>query len=161
MPSKLDTSLYNLSGALIFTGYVLSALFLTIFLTIHLTQKHYSLPPKKAQSTLHSRLQIFTALSVISFSMLSYNMLQYLIASYRTWAAEHSIPLPQRWSGEKGLLGAQDQRVQIHVWQWLTTSTLFQDFAQTICGDSARFWWTQQALLVTMGWTVFMSVEGM
>ena len=159
-----EQPVHNLSGALIFTAYVISALSLTLLIAQNLYASHKKLKQSetsKVTRDLGTRLQIFTALAVLSFSTLSYHMLFYLVISYRGWARENGITLPQQLLGDRSLLGSEDQRVQLYVWQWLTSSTLFQDFAQTICGTSARFWWTQQALLVTMAWTVFMSFEGM
>ena len=165
MTASIDggTTSYNLIGALIFSSYVISALFLSAFILQSLfssRQKLIKVQNPNGNRRLGTRLQIFSTLSVLSFSTLSYHMLNYLIVSYTDWAIEKSIPLPRRLFGDAGLLGGGSQGVKIQVWQWLTSSTLFQDFAQSICGNGARFWWTQQALLMTMGWSVFMSFEG-
>ena len=159
----VETSFHNLTGALIFSAYVISALFLALFIIRSLFSSYHKLiksQDSKKSSHLERRLQIFSTLSVLSFSTLSYHMLNYLIVSYSDWAHKNSFPSPQRLYGNASLLGSKGERVEIHVWQWLTSSTLFQDFAEAVCGDSARFWWTQQALLMTMGWSVFMSFEG-
>ena len=150
---------YNLSGALIFTAYVLSALFLTAFITSSLgvQYKKYS---HKRKNGREKHIQAFSALSVLSFSTLSYHMLNYLIVSYQAWSKSHGYQLPGSLFGTNSLLGTREQRIPLHIWSWLTNSTLFADFATTICSNNARFWWTQQALLVTMAWSVFMSLEG-
>ena len=154
-----EPPLNNLSGALIFTAYVLSALFLTAFITSSLgvQYKKYS---QKREHGREKHIQIFSALSVLSFSTLSYHMLNYLIVSYQAWSKRHGYQLPSSLFGSNSLLGTREQRVSLHVWSWLTNSTLFADFATTICSSNARFWWTQQALLITMAWSVFMSLEG-
>lgn len=145
---------YNLTGALIFTAYVLAALFLAVFIIVDLATRYRDLaqtPSSTLTTKLKFRLQLFSALSALSFSVLSYHMLNYLILSYRVWATANDVSLPRRLPSD--IAG-------LHVWRWLTSSTLFLDFAQTICGTSARFWWTQQSLLVTLGWNVFMVFEG-
>lgn len=155
--------LHNLSGALIFSVYVGSALLLSITIIRSLFVMHQSLlkaDQRKTDINLDKRLEIFSAFSVLSFSTLSYNMLSYLVLSYRDWAKANSVALPERLLGDGSLLGSGNHRVELHVWLWLTSSTLFKDFAVSICGTSARFWWTEQALLVTMAWSVFMSFEG-
>ena len=154
--SSQEPPLYNLSGALIFTAYVLSALFLTAFITnsLRVQYKRYS---HKGRET---HIQTFSALTVLSFSTLSYHMLNYLIVSYQAWSKSHGYQLPASLFGSNRLLGTREQRVPLHIWSWLTESTLFADFATTICSNNARFWWTQQALLITMAWSVFMSLEG-
>lgn len=161
-----NTPLYNLSGALIFCAYVFSALLLTCNITLGLVRRYLRLNKDKAstesvrigKTRLNRNLLIFSALAVLSFSTLSYNMLNYLIFSYQDWAYSHRLEVPQRLLGKDSILGPD--RISLAIWQWLTTSTLFQDFAQTICGNSARFWWTQQALFATMAWSLFMSFEG-
>ena len=155
-----EPPLYNLSGALIFTAYVLSALFLTAFITRSLAIQYKKSSPKRNHER-EKHIQTFSAFSILSFSTLSYHMLNYLIISYQAWSKNHGHQLPVSLFGPNSLLGTQEQRIPLHIWSWLTNSTLFTDFATTICSTNARFWWTQQALLVTMAWSVFMSLEGM
>lgn len=164
MASNQAIPLSNISGALIFSTYVVSALVLTFLLCSSLIfqyQKLLKSEDAKRSIDLERRLQIFSALSVLSFSTLLYHMLSYLIVSYQSWAKTSRVLLAQRVLGDAGLVGRRDQRVKLYIWEWLTSSTLFQDFAMTICNDGARFWWTQQTLLVTMVWSVFMSFEGL
>ena len=154
-----EPPLYNLSGALIFTAYVFSALFLTAFITRSLVIQ-YKKSSHNRKHKREKRIQTFSALSVLSFSTLSYHMLNYLIVSYQVWSKSYGYQLPGSLFGSNSLHGPREQRVPLQIWSWLTTSTLFADFATTICSNNARFWWTQQALLVTMAWSVFMSLEG-
>lgn len=162
-----DTPLYNLSGALILSAYVVSALFLTTNITLSLIKIHVYSPGSRSmtkhidneKTKLKSLLLIFSALAALSFSTLSYHMLNYLIVSYQAWATNRGSLVPHGLFGKNSILGP-DGSISLHIWQCLTTSTLFQDFAQTICGNTARFWWTQQALFVTMAWSMFMSYEG-
>lgn len=161
---NLEMPMYNLNGALIFTVYVISALLLTLFITSHLfaTYQRQSATERKKRDSLGQgkQLYLFSALSTLSFSILSYHMLSYLILSYRSWAIQKNIPLPQKLIGQNSLLGPGIDRVQLQIWHWLTTSTLFLAFAQTICSTFARYWWIQQALLWTMLWNLFLNVQG-
>lgn len=167
----------NTSGALIFTAYVLSALFLTIFITRSLLIVYHSKPPtpsvknriaaRKTSSSFTTRLITFTCLSILSFSVLSYNMLSFLIVSYTTWANNRHMALPDGLLGSggalfgilRGVTGNGGMRVE--VWEWLTTSTLFQDFARDICDDWARYTWTCLTLVGTMVVGMWMGREGM
>lgn len=156
-----DAPSYNLSGALIFCAYVISALILSVYIISSLTSRylHPSRASQDGEIGNHKSLLIFSAFAALSFSTLSYHMSNYLIVSYQTWAVGRGYEVSQRLLGENGIL-ALEKSIPLRIWQWLTTSTLFQDFAQTICGNSAHFWWTQQALFVTMACSVFMSFEG-
>ncbi|KAI4204028.1 MAG: hypothetical protein LQ350_001421 [Teloschistes chrysophthalmus] len=148
----------NVTGAALFTGYVLAALLLTIMILGDLFKAYrtrfQARPCWEDMTDISKQLQVFIALAVLSFSTLSYHMLNYLIFSYRRWATYTTSSTIQGLSGVFGVQGLQS------IWQWLTESTLFKDFAETICQSSANYWWTQQALLVTMASALFISIEG-
>lgn len=159
---------YNLAGAVIFIIYVVSALFFTgVIISILLcspgsAHRSSSSPRRRRHKRFshQSKLQIFTALSVLSLAVLSYHMMSFLIFSYKAWASEKGVRIPQRLFGYDGLIDLKHGTNPLFIWEWLTSSTLFQDFAEIICGSSARYWWTLQALSGTMAWSFFMSVEG-
>ena len=153
---------YNLAGAVIFVTYVSSALFFTGMIVGILNAKLWSpiMSNRQRELSHENKLQIFTALSVVSFSVLSYHMISFLVISYKAWLSVKGIEAPSRFFGYGGFIDPQKRIIRVCIWQWLTSSTLFKDFAEVICGSSARYWWTQQALLVTMTWSFFMSIEG-
>ncbi len=162
-PHRPETSIHNLSGVIIFTAYVASALFLTALIAYNLITAYNALPSsylshKHGRSPISSHIQVFLALTVLSFSVLSYHMLNFLIESYIFWAKVWGVQLPLSVFGHNGLFGRGG--VQLHVWQWLTGSTLFLDFAEEICGTWPRYWWTSQALWATMGVSIFMGFHG-
>lgn len=166
-PKASDTieATYNFSGAVIFISYVVAVLLLTILLLGNLINAASSLDAgrKRIIPRAHTQtfLQLYSSLALLSFSVLSCHMLSYLILSYSEWATERDIELPYRFWGYKGIVGlTKDRTVDLQIWSWLKTSTLFRDFAQTICETGENFWWAQQALFMTMGWSVFLSIEG-
>ena len=167
-PPQLDEpSIPNLLGAILFSGYVTAAVLLTAIITYNLYGTHQNLLIVKSKSPDDSPLskakhvQLFASLAALSFSVLSYHMMHFLVVSYVAWSTERQILIPDRLFGEGGLIGrGNSSRVDLHIWHWLTTSTLFLDFAEIICQDGAKYWWTQQALLVTMACCHFMAIEG-
>lgn len=148
------TPVHNVAGATIFVGYVLSALLFTTLIVSDLYQAYHSKSKSSVKQVPHNHLQIFVALAVLSFSTLSYHMLSYLIHSYQDWALSASIETIRNPLDLFSAVGLES------IWRWLIESTLFKDFAETICKNSANFWWTQQALLVTMASALFVSIEG-
>ena len=158
-PHQPSPSSYNLSGAVIFTAYVTSALFLTAFIAYDLITSYRALTPsylakKVGRSSINTHVCTILSLAVLSFSVLSYHMLNFLILSYIAWAQDRGIPLPLSSLGRRELVG------EVHIWQWLTNSTLFLDFAQEICATWPRYWWTSQALWATLGVCCFMALHG-
>lgn len=146
----------NITGAIIFIIYVLSALYLSITIPLSLRRSYLNYPkplsPHKKQC-----ITVFSLFALISFSVLSYNMLSYLIVSYTSWATTNHISLPH---SVLDLLGLGDNARGLHVWQWLTESTLFTDFAKEICASPERFAWTQGVLVWTMAWSYWMGYNG-
>ncbi|KAL8854609.1 MAG: hypothetical protein Q9221_000644 [Calogaya cf. arnoldii] len=158
--SGFGRPVHNIMGATIFVAYVLAALYLSILIVIDL-YRSYNAPtssfPSKAQR-ISTRLQIFVTLAVLSFSTLSYHMLSYLIYAYQDWVTVNDL---EAWPSSSDLFTLSTWQTLLHqIWQWLTESTLFLNFAKTICENSANFWWTQQALFVSMASTLFISIEG-
>ena len=157
-----DDQTINTTGAVVFLAYILAALLFLGLLCRDLVNAYISLPKSlRYQDSLQKQIQTFAGLAVLSFSVLSYHMIDYLIESYQDWASERDIEIPYRLYGKMGLLGPSHQRTSLLIWTWLRTSTLFKNFARTICEPYEHFWWTEQALLTTMAWSVFMSLEGM
>ena len=132
----------NLTGALIFTSYIFVALFLSAFIGWNLWSAYRAFTPSYLFS-IHTRLRTCIYLSLLSFGVLSWHMLAFLIASYKEWA--EATVVEGGWRG---------------IGEWLTTATLFEDFARGLCGSWARYWWTAEALVLTFGVGRWMGREG-
>jgi hypothetical protein len=150
----------NVLGAIIFFSYILAALGLTGLIFSDLFKAFEAFSKSKANTShRHSLVLVFATFAVISFSSLSYHMLNVLVHSYTEWADVATVPLPQTFWG--ALSGQTDAASSfLNIWTWAKSSTLFQDFTKVICNDPVRFWWTQQALLLSIGWNTFMAIEG-
>ena len=153
----------NLLSAVIFTVYVLSALFITSFISYNLLYRYVALLPhylsqRHGHASIDAHIQTFLTLSIFSFSILSHHMLGFLVLSYKEWAVNQGLPLPQSVFGVDGIFGKG--RVELFIWRWLASSTLFLDFALDICASWERYWWIGQALWATMGVAVFMGSYG-
>lgn len=125
----------NISGAMLFLAYIVAALFFSFRLWTIIWKQYVSV---RANLQIRERVKISISagITILSFSVLSYNMLSFLILSYNDWAQRHQIhgnPLL-----EPTLLR-----------QWMSHSTLFEDFARSLVASPARSLWTQLALLQT------------
>ena len=153
MSSEAVTWTENVLGGIIFILYIVAALVLLSLLVIRLWKASVRILPS-AHPRKVRRVWLFSFLSLLSFTTLSYHMLNVLISSYISWArtSGHALPREISWRGLFAL----------HLWEWTKKSTLFQDFAVSICTMSnGNWWWTAHVLVFTMGWNVFMAVEGM
>lgn len=147
----------NLIGAIVFWSYIVAALGSTALVL----RVIYKLPgPSRStqRNSEQSMFIIFSALALVSFATLSYHMLNVLVSSYVQWAGVQHVILPLQFYGAKGILGPQ--RTHLLLWEWSTTSTLFQDFAEAIVATSARFTWSYAALNMTFWNMAYMGVVG-
>jgi hypothetical protein len=158
--STIEKSPDNVLGAVVFFLYILAALGLTALISSDLVNLYGVFLRSKMNTSYRSNLVLaFAAFAVISFSSLSYHLLSVLIYSYAEWAEKAHVPLPQTFFGAfSGLTNGSLSF--LNIWAWAKSSTLFQDFAEVVCNDAVRFWWTQQALLLSIGWNTFMAIEG-
>lgn len=141
----------NYTGALLFWSYILFALLFTTLILLNIHSLSHSQPlPKNKKATIY-----LSILAILSFATLSYNMLHVLFQSYASWTTIHSTPysmtLPE-------LIGPN--RIPLHLWQWSTTTSLFQDFAEAIVASPARRAWTVASLQTTLLTSVYMATEG-
>jgi hypothetical protein len=155
--STAQQSQDNVLGAVIFFSHILAALSLTGLISSDLVKAFKAFSNLKANtSQRHGLVLVFTAFAAISFSSLSYHILNILISSYVDWAKNTNISLSPSFFGALG----DDSFSLLNIWAWARSSTPFQDFAEVVCNDAVRFWWTQQALLLSIGWNTFMVIEG-
>lgn len=156
----------NVIGALIFFSYIVAALLLSTLIVGDLWWLNYVRNYMREKGSKHvTKLSwinfgISVALSVLSFSVLSYHMLNFLILSYSNWCDARGISVPEAILGARSVVGIGGSRTPLHVWRWATSSTLFQDFAEVICGDPESWLWTQTALLYSYAWNTYMAIEG-
>lgn len=154
----------NVVGAVFFLSYILAALLFTFLIVFDITKAYvpqyqvlrcHDAASKNATSNnkqgVDTYLVTLVSLAILSFATLSYHMMQFLIVSYLEWTAEH-LTLADDTKSFPDVLAS--------LWSWMKTSTLFQDFATSICRTEERFLWTQSALLLSLGWNVWMAVEG-
>lgn len=165
MDIRTDSQDQNLIGAVIFICYVSLALYLTGFITGTLLHPYQSVRSPRSRYGarnlfLERQVQIFALLSVVSFSILSYHMINVLLQSYKAWATAQNIEPKHQPEKDGSSLEGHVYWSCICLWEWLKDSHLFEDFGNAILENNSRFWWTQQVLLVSIAWSVFMSVEG-
>ena len=150
----------NVLGAIIFFSYIVTALGITGLIVSDLSKAYRAFSKSQANTIHRSNLILaFASFAAISFSGLSYHMLNVLIHSYLTWVESANMPFPRTLFGT--LTGLTTGELSLlDIWTWAKSSTLFTDFAEVICNDPVRFWWTQQALLLSIGWNTYMAIEG-
>jgi len=150
IPAK-DASFTNYFGAAIFIGYMIAALILTGLIIQSLRRSYNEVTTKHRGRMLnYGLLYAYIGAASLSFVVLSYTMLSFLIASYQEWCYDRRI--------EISTLTTVD--LTSSVWRWTISSTLFLDFARSLCSTQAGYYWVMQALLGTMITNITISSAG-
>jgi len=151
-PSPTTNASTNYFGASIFISYIIAALILTYLITGELDIVYRRvLARKQGSSSQWRQFKTCVAFSSISFGVLSWNMLNFLITSYNAWSSKQHPAL----STSPSYLD-----IGISIWQWTIHSTLFLDFARSLCATRSGYWWVMQALMATMTTNVTMQAAG-
>ena len=178
--SALEAVEHPLIYSLIFFAYIIAALYLAIRITIRLISSyhavsttHHGLAVNRLVEANTGKLRAMSFIAFLSFAALSFNMLSFLAGSFTNWASLRGIDLPfsswsdvdlgQLWAARYKLFLISDADVSYVfslLYAWLRESTLFLDFAREISGSEEGWWWSVAALSWSMGWCVFMTVEG-
>jgi len=148
-----QSSVTNYLGASIFISYIIAALVLVYLISGELDARYRRLvAQKKGNASQWKQFKLFVTLSSISFAVLSWNMLHFLITSYNAWSARQVSALLHTSTSYVDLA--------VSVWQWTIHSTLFLDFARSLCASQSGYWWVMQALMATMTTNVIMQSAG-
>ncbi len=164
-PIEPDPYNSNVRPLLLLGGYLLVAISLTTLVIRNVLYRAYkSLPPSQTtrhrQSRRTKHVQILAALSILSLVVNGYYTFRCLSLSYRVWAHERGEVLPTGLWGRGGEFSAQDERVGLELGRWFKDTSPFWDSWEIVAEKSRRFWWTQQLLLGTTVWSVFVGFEG-
>jgi hypothetical protein len=163
-PMEPDTSNSNLYFLLGSAGSVVFVTGLVASVGRVLYRAYSFLPPSQAvrvrQSDRRKHVQIFLALSVLSFAVAIYHSVNFAIVSYDVWATERGVKIPKALWGEDGVIGGGDANVPLQLGWWTRDTSLCVESWEIATERSRRFWWTQQALLSGTSWSVYLGLEG-
>ena len=163
-PIEPDTSNSNLYFLLGSAGSVAIITGLIAYMGRVLYRAYVFLPPSQAvrarQSDRRRHVQIFLALSVISFAVAIFHSLSFAIVSYSVWATERGVKIPKAVWGKDGIYGGGDSNVPLQLGWWIRDTSLTSEIWEIATEKSRRFWWTQQALLSGTAWSVYLGIEG-
>jgi len=149
--SSKDAGCTNYSGAAIFIGYMVAAVVLTGLIIQSLRKSYNEVTTKYGGRALnYGLLYAYIGAASLSFVVLSYTMLSFLIASYQEWCHDRHVLVSTL--SPSGIISS--------IWNWTISSTLFLDFARSLCSTPAGHYWVMQALLGTMIINITMSSAG-
>ncbi|KAK4123475.1 hypothetical protein N657DRAFT_690218 [Parathielavia appendiculata] len=129
-----------------------------------LYQSHKALRP--AEHTRHRRAQrtklvaAFGSLAALGLIFAITSSLDYLTLSYKVWASERGIQVPDSLFGNCTMSTGAANKPSLHLRYWLSDTPVYLDAVEIIAEKTRRWWWGQQLDLATLSWTALLVVEG-
>jgi hypothetical protein len=147
-----------------FITHISLAFLLTVLAIRAIFRSYLVLPP--SQGTRHrlpsrkTHVQIFSALATVSFITAIYWAYSFSNLSYRVWATERGIELPNSLFGETGAFRGGEHPGRFRLAGWLNDTPIYQDALEVVAEKARRFWWGQQIDLATTSWGMLLAIEG-
>ncbi|SPO02818.1 uncharacterized protein DNG_05493 [Cephalotrichum gorgonifer] len=111
---------------------------------------------------------LFAALALAGLLQAAYAGVTYLVLSYKVWAGEHGVDLPERYAhlhlfwGENGVFAFSLARNPMldNVARWLGDVPIYADAWEIGAERVKRQWWGRQLDLGVLPWTLLLAIEG-
>ncbi|KAF7533484.1 hypothetical protein G7054_g7039 [Neopestalotiopsis clavispora] len=103
---------------------------------------------------------VFAGLAAVALVSAAYSSISYATLSYKVWADERGIELPQRFVGDKGFFPGTQNSSQVYVARWLHDTPVYYDAFEIVAEKARRYWWGQQVDLGMIAWSLLLAIEG-
>ncbi|AEO69197.1 uncharacterized protein THITE_2119332 [Thermothielavioides terrestris NRRL 8126] len=143
---------------------VVSAAYASYTVGRSLYRSHKALGP--AQDTRHRTAErgkltaAFGSLAALGLVFAVTSSLDYLTLSYKVWASERGIEVPDSLFGNHTLGTNDTGQPALHLGAWLSDTPVYFDALEIVAEKTRRLWWGQQLDLATIAWTALLAVEG-
>ncbi|KAI4144072.1 MAG: hypothetical protein LQ340_006791 [Diploschistes diacapsis] len=161
-PIEHDLSNSNIWPIALFLVYITTTSFL-LYRIGHsvLYRAHRALPPSQAtrsrEGSRRKHIETFAALAFVSLAFAisyGYNCLK---LSYQVWAFERGETVPTGLFGQHGVLSSGLGQLQLG--RWLHDTDILAEFWEIAMEKTRRRWWTQQLLLTTGPWSLYVAIQ--
>ncbi|KAB8302218.1 hypothetical protein EYC80_005663 [Monilinia laxa] len=132
-------------------GHIVLASSLTALIARTIYRSYLALPPSSAtrhrQPLRHDHVKIFTSLALLGLVTAVWFGVNGASLSYRVWAAERGVELPDSFFGDKGALRLGQHPGRFEIIRWLNDTYFYLDNLEIVAEKARYFWWGQQASL--------------
>ncbi|PMD36669.1 hypothetical protein L207DRAFT_515186 [Hyaloscypha variabilis F] len=139
-------------------GYVSVVALRTIY------RSYIALPPSSAtrfrEPLRQGYVQVFSLLALVSLTVATYFGVRFGSLSYRVWATERGVELPDGFFGDNGALRGGEHPGRLQIVRWLNDTPLYRDALEIIAEKARYFWWGQQVNLSLVSWSTYLAIEG-
>lgn len=140
---------------IIYLGYAVGASLYTSYKSLSPSQD-----TRERRSRRIRLVSVFLGLALTALVVATYSSVSYATLSYKVWADERGVDLPERLIGEKGLFPDTKNSSQLHLARWLSDTPIYYDALEIIAEKARRFWWGQQIDLALVSWSSLLAIEG-
>ncbi|KAI1378350.1 hypothetical protein F4677DRAFT_392366 [Hypoxylon crocopeplum] len=148
-------------------AHLASVVYLTYAITTSLYTSYKLLSPAQdTRSRLAQRKRLvpaFLSLAVAALCLATYTAVSSASLSYRTWAYEHGLDLPEWFITDDEVFPETENSSKLsltYIAQWLSDTPIYYDTLEIVVEKARRFWWSQQIDLATVAFSMLLSIEG-
>ncbi|QSZ30507.1 hypothetical protein DSL72_000061 [Monilinia vaccinii-corymbosi] len=145
-------------------GHILLASCLTVLVARTIYRSYLALPPSSAtrhrQSLRRDHAKMFTSLALLGLMTAVWFGVKGASLSYRVWAAERGVELPDSFFGDKGALRLGQHPGRFEIIRWLNDTPFYRDNLEIVAEKARYFWWGQQASFALNSFSTYVAIEG-
>ncbi|KAH7418326.1 hypothetical protein BKA64DRAFT_564193, partial [Cadophora sp. MPI-SDFR-AT-0126] len=145
-------------------AHLFSIVYLSLVASRTIYRSYLALPPSSA--TRHREplrkgyVQTFSILAIVSLTTAAFFGVKFGLLSYRVWATERGVDLPESLFGDKGALRAGEHPGRFHLVRWLNDTSFYRDSLEIVAEKARHFWWGQQVNLGLISFSTYLALEG-
>ncbi|KAE9379011.1 hypothetical protein N431DRAFT_396960 [Stipitochalara longipes BDJ] len=150
------------------TGIVATHIFAVGYISVVVLRTIYrsyiALPPSSAtrlrEPLRQGYVQAFSLLALVSIAVATYFGVRFGSLSYRVWATERGVELPDGLFGDNGAIRGGEHPGRLQIVRWLNDTPLYRDALEIVAEKARYFWWGQQINLAMVSWSAYLAIEG-
>ncbi|KAL2074351.1 hypothetical protein VTL71DRAFT_8129 [Oculimacula yallundae] len=162
-PVPVDSSLSYMPTAVV-GAHLFAVVYLSLVVGRTIYRSYLALLPSSAtrhrEPLRKGHVKAFSVLAFISLITAGFFGVKFGLLSYRVWAAERGIGLPESIFGDKGAFRAGEHPGRFHLVRWLNDTPLYRDSLEIVAEKARHFWWSQQVHLGLISWSTYLALEG-
>ncbi|KAH8794060.1 hypothetical protein BGZ57DRAFT_937999 [Hyaloscypha finlandica] len=162
-PVELQTTASYLPTGVVAT-HVFAVSYISVVVLRTVYRSYVALPPSSAtrsrEPLRQGYVQAFSLLALVSLAAAAYFSVSFSSLSYRVWATERGVELPDSVFGDNGALRGGEHPGRLQIVRWLNDTPLYRDALEIVAEKARYFWWGQQVNLALVSWSTYLAIEG-
>ncbi|KAI9645834.1 hypothetical protein NHQ30_005269 [Ciborinia camelliae] len=145
-------------------GHIVLTSCLTALVARTIYRSYLALPPssetRHRQPLRRDHVKIFISLALLGLTTAAWFGMSGASLSYRVWAAERGVELPDSFFGDKGAFRFGQHPGRFEIVRWLNDTPFYRDNLEIVAEKARYFWWGQQASFAMTSFSTYVAIEG-